>query len=73
MYVSLRLIHITYTNLLNPRWMSKEPAEIFERAAEEGFITQASCLLLLSDTSTDLPDSLSTTRQFHSTVNSMVP
>ena len=23
-------------------WMSKEPAEIFERAAEEGFITQAS-------------------------------
>lgn len=24
------------------RWMSKEPAEIFERAAEDGFITQAS-------------------------------
>lgn len=22
------------------RWMSKEPAEIFERAAEDGFITQ---------------------------------
>ena len=24
----------------SPRWMSKEPAEIFEAAAEEGFITQ---------------------------------
>lgn len=23
-----------------PRWMSKEPAEIFERAAEQGFIRQ---------------------------------
>jgi hypothetical protein len=23
-----------------PRWMSKEPAEIFERAAEDGFVAQ---------------------------------
>lgn len=23
------------------RWMSKEPAEIFERAADDGFVTQA--------------------------------
>ena len=34
------------------RWMSKEPAEIFERAAEEGFIRQVraaveTCLLYL--------------------------
>lgn len=24
----------------NSRWMSKEPAEIFERAADDGFINQ---------------------------------
>lgn len=27
-------------NLISFRWMSKEPAEIFERAAEEGFVEQ---------------------------------
>lgn len=43
MYVVLQVIDIAYTHPLNSRWMSKEPAEIFERAAEEGFITQVSC------------------------------
>ena len=29
------------TALKDSRWMSKEPAEIFERAADDGFVTQA--------------------------------
>lgn len=28
------------TSVSNPRWMSKEPAEIFEAASDEGFIKQ---------------------------------
>lgn len=27
-------------NESTPRWMSKEPAEIFERAADDGFVAQ---------------------------------
>lgn len=39
-HLIIRPLQISATDVECNRWMSKEPAEIFERAAEEGFIQQ---------------------------------